>query len=222
MTSPTTQVRLYAATVILFAAFVYHAPLTHAGQPLEIKLTSERNEIVQWEPLTISLHIKNNGSQAIEVVAKPSLKDEDWFLFISFEGGEYKRFSPPFTGMKRKQRAMTSLAPHNVLNAPQVIFFDAAQGDFPLKAAGKYKLKAVLHHRQFGKIESVPLDVNVSQPKGDDAKAAQLWAIRSVGLAVQTPANDVDARLAMTRLIKLYPKSVFAQHAQKYLTDFGR
>lgn len=100
--------------------------------------------------------------------------------------------------------------------------FDATEGDFPLKAAGKYKLKAVIHHSQFGKIESELLDVTVLPPKGDDAKAAQLWAVRPVGLAIQTPVDDADARLVMAQLIKLYPQSIFSQYAQEHLAAFRR
>ncbi len=213
MTTHMKHLRAPMALVILACALA--APCRLSAQ-LRLEIGSLKPSYMVFEPVFIDISVKNEEGELLKVTPDLVLEAGNVSMFIAESGGKFVQYSPGID--LEPDRAPVVLKPSKSITARQLVLFNAATKAFAFPAAGKYRVRAILHgYGLRPDAESNVLEVRVNAPVGREAEAMKLFADREVAKLVMSLNDDDAAASVLERLMEKYPDTTFGRYAQFYL-----
>lgn len=158
---------------------------------LAVMLQAKKHQLILGEPVLLVFRVTNRSNSRIELPGVVDVLGGGVGLRVAFENGPYREYRGPGWGSVNR-RFSQPLDPGGSIETTATVLHNRApkRGDLneqtwkriaeqeidteiALPKPGRYRLKAVL----FGKIESVPLEIQVTEPQNIDD--IEIWKVIS-------------------------------------------
>ena len=160
---------------------------------LTLGLSTAKQAYILGEPVSMAFTIRNNSDSRVELPGLIDVYGGTLVVFVAFEDGPYRQYlgpgwaisgtrtsKPPMLdpggSIKRSATLLHNRAPQRGdLNEQRwkLITERSIDSEIALPKPGRYRLKAIL----FGKIESPPLEIHITEPQRIDD--IEIWKVIS-------------------------------------------
>jgi hypothetical protein len=169
------------------------AATTNNYAGLEIAIRSDKQTFLLGEPVSLAFQVVNRSNTSVALPGLIEVRGAHLALQIAFESGPYRLYKGPGWYVSgRRTRTPPTLDPGASIETSATVLHNRApkrgtlneqtwkriteqeiDTEIALPKPGRYRLKAVL----FGKIESAPLEIRVSEPQTNDD--IEVWKVIS-------------------------------------------
>jgi tetratricopeptide (TPR) repeat protein len=187
---------------------------------LRLSVESEKPWITLGDPLTLKVRLTNPTQR--NIATWPVLDPEHGAIqvYISRNGGEFKRYGGPGWGTKEQSIGVAQISPGESMSCEITILFnntvegrdDLLEDSIPINEAGAYQIRVELYDTDFNrKITTQVADIPVGFPMGEAEQAAWQTVKDDKDLAYFTQTGDGQRAKGVVekaeQLVQRYPNN---------------
>lgn len=180
---------------------------------LTLSVSSQQTKILAVEPFFLDVAIQNTDEKKSEEINPALALEYDYLrIWVAYEKEDFQEYR--HGSVVDAVLPVLALQPKKVLREQVILLYNDHSQSFIFERQGSYRVKASFWHALAGKsLESNVIAVDVTEPRGKDKKALDLFKGIKQSQVVVFSYYDKEAAGKFEKLVQGYPKSPYAMYA---------